>query len=141
VNVLEPETACKCFVSVAFVAVTVQLTAEPGVTVVATLSLRVPELYEHPVPVTLYVTAPDPLPPVVARTIPAIPLLIFRLFELEIDNVACAPLLIVMFALSTLVAAMYVAFPACDAVMMQVPAITGRSLPETILQMVGVLLL
>ena len=128
-------------VSIAFVAVTVQLTVDPGVTLVATLSLRVPELYEQPVPVTSFVTAPDPLPQVVARTIPVFPLLMFEEFELEIVNVACAPLLIVMFALSTLVAAMYVAFPACDDVITQVPAITGRSLPETILQIVGVLLL
>lgn len=43
-NVLEPETAGKCFVSVAFVAVTEHVTATPGVTLVATVSLRVPEL-------------------------------------------------------------------------------------------------
>ena len=50
---------------------TVQVTGVPGVTVVATVNFA-PAILQT-VPVTVYVTAPVPDPPVVVKVIPAVP--------------------------------------------------------------------
>jgi hypothetical protein len=79
------------------------VTFAPGETVVATVNLDATSV--QPAPVTEYVTAPVPEPPVVASVIPVVPLAIVAVFALLIESDACVAALKVRLTAADIAAA------------------------------------